>query len=95
MKVLVLFSSTYGRVYRLARAVATGAGAVPGVAVVVKRVRQVADHAAHQQPRRRWLRAPVRGAHLAIRGVALTGVYVRTRSSLSMSVDNSGGSHIL
>jgi NAD(P)H dehydrogenase (quinone) len=38
MKVLVLFYSTYGHVYRLAQAVADGAREVPGVDVVIKRV---------------------------------------------------------
>jgi len=38
MKLLVLFYSTYGHVYRLAQAVAEGAREVPGVEVVVKRV---------------------------------------------------------
>jgi NAD(P)H dehydrogenase (quinone) len=38
MKVLVLFYSTYGHVYRLAQAVAEGVREVPGVDVVVKRV---------------------------------------------------------
>jgi len=38
MKVLVLFYSTYGHVYRLAQAIADGVREVPGVDVVVKRV---------------------------------------------------------
>ena len=38
MKLLVLFYSTYGHVYRMAEAVAEGAREVPGVEVVVKRV---------------------------------------------------------
>ena len=38
MKVLVLFYSTYGHVYRLAKAIADGASGVPGVDVVMKRV---------------------------------------------------------
>jgi NAD(P)H dehydrogenase (quinone) len=38
MKVLVLFYSTYGHIYRLAQAVAEGAGEVSGVEVVLKRV---------------------------------------------------------
>ncbi|MGD0950532.1 MAG: NAD(P)H:quinone oxidoreductase [Candidatus Binatia bacterium] len=38
MKVLVLFYSTYGHVYRLAQAIADGAREVPGVDVVVERV---------------------------------------------------------
>ena len=38
MKVLVLFYSTYGHVYRLAQAIAEGVREVPGVDVVVKRV---------------------------------------------------------
>jgi len=38
MKILVLFYSTYGHVYRLAQAVAEGGREVPGVDVVVKRV---------------------------------------------------------
>ena len=38
MKLLVLFYSTYGHVYRLAQAIADGAREVPGVDVVVKRV---------------------------------------------------------
>ena len=38
MKLLVLFYSTYGHVYRLAQAVASGANEVPGVDAVVKRV---------------------------------------------------------
>ena len=38
MKVLVLFYSTYGHVYRMAQAVADGAREVPGAEVVVKRV---------------------------------------------------------
>lgn len=38
MKVLVLFYSTYGHVYRLAQAIADGAREVTGVDVVVKRV---------------------------------------------------------
>ena len=38
MKVLVLFYSTYGHVYRMAQAVAEGVREVPGVDVIVKRV---------------------------------------------------------
>lgn len=38
LKVLVLFYSTYGHVYRLAQAVAGGASEVPGLDVVIKRV---------------------------------------------------------
>jgi NAD(P)H dehydrogenase (quinone) len=38
MKVLVLFYSTYGHIYRMAQAVADGAREVPGVDVVLKRV---------------------------------------------------------
>lgn len=38
MKVLVLFYSTYGHVYRLAQAIADGAREVTGAEVVVKRV---------------------------------------------------------
>jgi NAD(P)H dehydrogenase (quinone) len=38
MKLLVLFYSTYGHVFRIAQAVAEGAREVPGVDVVVKRV---------------------------------------------------------
>jgi len=38
MKVLVLFYSTYGHVYRLAQAIADGVREVPGVDVVIKRV---------------------------------------------------------
>jgi len=38
MKVLVLFYSTYGHVYRMAQAVADGAREVPGADVVLKRV---------------------------------------------------------
>ena len=38
MKLLVLFYSTYGHVYRLAQAVAEGAGEIPDVDVMVKRV---------------------------------------------------------
>ena len=38
MKVLVLFYSTYGHVYRLAQAIAEGACEVPGIDVVIKRV---------------------------------------------------------
>jgi NAD(P)H dehydrogenase (quinone) len=38
MKVLVLFYSMYGHVYRMAQAVAEGAREVPGVEVVIKRV---------------------------------------------------------
>ena len=38
MKVLVLFYSTYGHIYRMAEAVADGAREVPGVDVVLKRV---------------------------------------------------------
>ena len=38
MKLLVLFYSTYGHVYRLAEAVAQGADEVPDVDVTVKRV---------------------------------------------------------
>ena len=37
-KVLVLFYSTYGHIYKMAEAVADGARAVPGAQVVVKRV---------------------------------------------------------
>jgi NAD(P)H dehydrogenase (quinone) len=40
MKVLVLFYSTYGHIYRMAQAVADGAREVPGVDVVLKRVRE-------------------------------------------------------
>jgi NAD(P)H dehydrogenase (quinone) len=38
MKILVLFYSTYGHVYRMAQAVAEGAREVPGAEVVIKRV---------------------------------------------------------
>ncbi len=38
MKLLVLFYSTYGHIYRMAQAVAEGAREVPGVDVVIKRV---------------------------------------------------------
>lgn len=38
MKVLVLFHSTYGHVYRMAEAVAEGAREVPGAEVVLRRV---------------------------------------------------------
>jgi len=38
MKVLVLFYSTYGHVYRLAQAIADGVREVPGVDVLIKRV---------------------------------------------------------
>jgi NAD(P)H dehydrogenase (quinone) len=38
MKVLVLFYSTYGHIYRMAQAVADGVREVPGVEVVLKRV---------------------------------------------------------
>jgi len=38
MKILVLFYSTYGHVYRLAQAIADGAHEVPGVDIVIKRV---------------------------------------------------------
>lgn len=38
MKVLVLFYSTYGHVYRLAQAIADGAREVAGAEVVLKRV---------------------------------------------------------
>jgi NAD(P)H dehydrogenase (quinone) len=38
MKLLVLFYSTYGHVYRLAQAIAEGAGEIPDVDVMVKRV---------------------------------------------------------
>jgi NAD(P)H dehydrogenase (quinone) len=38
MKLLILFYSTYGHIFRLAQAVAEGAREVPGVDVVVKRV---------------------------------------------------------
>jgi NAD(P)H dehydrogenase (quinone) len=38
MKVLVLFYSTYGHIYRMAQAMADGAREVPGVDVVLKRV---------------------------------------------------------
>jgi len=38
MKVLVLFYSTYGHVYRMAQAVAEGAREVPGAEVTIKRV---------------------------------------------------------
>ena len=38
MKVLVLFYSTYGHIYRMAQAVAEGAREVAGVDVVIKRV---------------------------------------------------------
>ena len=38
MKLLVLFYSTYGHIYRMAQAVAEGAKEVPGVEVVLKRV---------------------------------------------------------
>jgi NAD(P)H dehydrogenase (quinone) len=38
MKVLVLFYSTYGHIYRMAQAVADGVRAVPGVDVILKRV---------------------------------------------------------
>ena len=38
MKLLVLFYSTYGHVYRLSEAIAEGAGEIPDVDVMVKRV---------------------------------------------------------
>jgi NAD(P)H dehydrogenase (quinone) len=38
MKVLVIFYSTYGHIYRMAQAVADGAREVPGVDVALKRV---------------------------------------------------------
>jgi NAD(P)H dehydrogenase (quinone) len=38
MKLLVLFYSTYGHVYRLAQAIADGAREVPGVDAMIKRV---------------------------------------------------------
>ncbi len=38
MKVLVVFYSMYGHVYRMAQAVAEGAGKVPGAEVVLRRV---------------------------------------------------------
>ncbi len=38
MKVLVLFYSMYGHVFRLAQAVASGAGEVPGTEVLLRRV---------------------------------------------------------
>jgi len=38
MKILVLFYSTYGHVYRLAQAIAEGVREVPGVDVLIKRV---------------------------------------------------------
>ena len=38
VKLLVLFYSTYGHVYRLAKSIADGAREIPGVEVVVKRV---------------------------------------------------------
>jgi NAD(P)H dehydrogenase (quinone) len=40
-KVLVLYYSSYGHVERMARAVAEGAGSVPGTAVTVKRVPEI------------------------------------------------------
>jgi NAD(P)H dehydrogenase (quinone) len=42
MKLLVLFYSTYGHVYRLANSIADGAREIPGVEVVVKRVPETA-----------------------------------------------------
>jgi NAD(P)H dehydrogenase (quinone) len=44
MKVLVLFYSTYGHIYRMAEAVADGAREVPGVDVVLKRVPETLPH---------------------------------------------------
>jgi len=41
MKVLVLFYSTYGHIYRLAQAIAEGAHEVAGVDVVIKRVPEI------------------------------------------------------
>jgi len=38
MKLLVLFYSTYGHVYRMAQAIAEGAKGIPGAEVVLKRV---------------------------------------------------------
>ena len=38
MKVLVLFYSMYGHVFRMAQAVASGAGEVPGTEVILRRV---------------------------------------------------------
>jgi len=38
MRLMVLFYSTYGHVYRLAQAIAEGAKEVPGVDVVIRRV---------------------------------------------------------
>src|ERR1019366_275135 len=38
MKILVLFYSTYGHIYRMAEAVAEGAREIPGAEVIIKRV---------------------------------------------------------
>ena len=38
MKILVLFYSTYGHIYRMAEAVAEGAREIPGADVIIKRV---------------------------------------------------------
>jgi NAD(P)H dehydrogenase (quinone) len=38
MKILILFYSTYGHIYRMAEAVAEGAREVPGAEVIIKRV---------------------------------------------------------
>jgi len=40
MKVLVVFYSTYGHIYQMAKAVAEGAKSVPGVEVEIKRVKE-------------------------------------------------------
>ncbi|KAB3535769.1 NAD(P)H:quinone oxidoreductase [Alkaliphilus pronyensis] len=40
MKLLVLFYSTYGHVYQMAKAIAEGAKEVPGVEVEIKRVKE-------------------------------------------------------
>jgi NAD(P)H dehydrogenase (quinone) len=49
MKVLVVFHSTYGHVHTLAKAVAEGVAEVPGVELVLRRVREFADNVQHMQ----------------------------------------------
>lgn len=49
MKVLVVFHSTYGHVHALANAVAAGVSEVPGVELVLRRVREFPDNVQHME----------------------------------------------
>lgn len=64
MKVLVLFYSMYGHVFRMAQAVASGAGEVPGTEVVLRRVpetlpREVLEKMGALEPQKAFEDVPV------------------------------------